>query len=194
MEKIIQNKKLILASASPRRQQLLAGLDLKFDILIPEVEEIYPESLKAEDVPVFLSELKSEAFKNQFGIEKNTIVITADTVVILNDKIIGKPKNSQDAIQILQRLSGNKHTVITGVCLRDEKKLISFSALSEVYFKNLSKEEIEYYVQNYQPLDKAGAYGIQEWIGYIGIEKIEGSFYNVMGLPTRKLWEEMNKM
>ena len=194
MENIKQNNKLILASASPRRQQLLAGLDLNFEILIPEVEEIYPESLKAADVPVFLSELKSEAFKNQFGIEKNTIVITADTVVILNDKIIGKPKDEQDAIQILQRLSGNKHTVITGVCLRDEKKTVSFSARSEVYFKNLSTEEIEYYVQNYQPLDKAGAYGIQEWIGYIGIEKIEGSFYNVMGLPTRKLWEELNRM
>ncbi len=190
--KVLRKHNLILASRSPRRQVLLDGLDLSFEIKVKNTKETYPSEMPVEEVPEFLSKLKAKAF----DIDKlmdNDIVITADTIVVLDGKIIGKPKSKKDAIRIISSLSGNKHTVITGVCLTSNKKQITFSASSTVYFKNIEKQDIEYYVEEYSPLDKAGAYGIQEWIGYIAIEKIEGSFYNVMGLPTQTLYDELLK-
>ncbi len=189
--------KIILASKSPRRQQLFNNLfpiykneGLNFEIKTKEVEEIYPENLKEEQIALYLSELKANAFKNE-ELDCNTIVITADTIVCLNNNILDKPKNYEEAVKTLKLLSGNKHTVITGVCIKSTNKIKSFYVSTDVYFKHLSLDEINFYVKNYKPYDKAGAYGIQEWIGYIGIEKIEGSFYNVMGLPTNRLYEEL---
>lgn len=181
---------LILASRSPRRQMLLRGLDLDFQVVVKNTDESFPKDMRCLDVPEYLSRKKAASvnLKNE---TENTIVITSDTVVILNNEIIEKPQNEKEAIEMLEKLSGQQHTVVTGVCLTSKKKQKSFSARSEVYFKKLSKTDIEYYVEKYQPFDKAGSYGIQEWIGYIAIEKIEGSFYNVMGLPTQQLYEEL---
>ena len=181
---------LILASRSPRRQMLLRGLDLDFQVVVKNTDESFPKDMRCLDVPEYLSRKKaaSVSLKNE---TENTIVITSDTVVILNNEIIEKPQNEKEAIEMLEKLSGQQHTVVTGVCLTSKKKQKSFSARSEVYFKKLSKTDIQYYVEKYQPFDKAGSYGIQEWIGYIAIEKIEGSFYNVMGLPTQQLYEEL---
>lgn len=181
---------LILASRSPRRQMLLQGLDLDFQVIAKNFKEDYPKNMKAEEVPEYLSRKKAEAYANYLEKEKN-IILTADTIVVLDDEIIHKPKNESEAIQMLQKLSGQEHTVITGVCLTSAKKQKSFSSKSKVHFRNISNEDIEYYVNKYQPYDKAGAYGIQEWIGYIAINHIEGSFYNVMGLPTQQLYEEL---
>jgi septum formation protein len=181
--------KIILASRSPRRQFLLKGLDIPFKVKVKEVEEKFPQHLKREKIALFLCDLKAEAFKNE--IDDKTLIITADTIVWINGKILNKPKNHKDAVNILSQLSGNMHEVITGVCLKTNKKTHSFYALTKVYFKKLSKNEIEYYVSNYKPYDKAGAYGAQEWIGYVAIERIEGSYFNVMGLPTRLLYEEL---
>jgi len=181
---------LILASRSPRRQMLMDGLDLSFEIKVKNVKEIYPEDMHYEEVPIFLSKLKAESF-DRSKLTKTDIVITADTIVVLGEKIIGKPKSKAEAKRIIKSLSGNKHKVITGVTLTSASKQKSFSSVSEVYFREINSQDIDYYVEEYMPLDKAGAYGIQEWIGYIGIEKIEGSFYNVMGLPTQLLYEEL---
>ena len=182
----LKNHRLILASASPRRRELLAGCDIDFILAEKfECKELYPADLAAEKVAEYLSQLKSNAYPHPFG-EKD-ILLTADTVVILGDKILGKPRSEAEAVEMISSLSGATHKVITGVTLRTAKRIISFSAESLVTFRNLDNEEILYYVEKYRPLDKAGAYGIQEWIGYIGIEGIEGSFYNVMGLPVQKL-------
>ncbi len=181
---------LILSSRSPRRQQLMAGLNLHFEIKAKNVKEIYPKEMLFEEVPAYLSKLKATAFKRD-KLEAHDILITADTIVVLEGQIIGKPKSKAEAIKILQALSGKRHKVITGVCLTSNTKQHIFSDTSEVYFKELNIKDIEYYVEEYSPLDKAGAYGIQEWIGYVGIDKIEGSFYNVMGLPTQMLYEEL---
>ena len=182
----LKNHRLILASASPRRRELLAGCDIDFILAEKfECEELYPADLAAEKVAEYLSQLKSNAYPHPLG-EKD-ILLTADTVVILGDKILGKPRSEAEAVEMISSLSGATHKVITGVTLRTAKRTISFSAESLVTFRNLDNEEILYYVEKYRPLDKAGAYGIQEWIGYIGIEGIEGSFYNVMGLPVQKL-------
>lgn len=190
--KNLRKRNLILASRSPRRQMLLDGLDVSFEIKVKNTKEVYPKDMPVEEVPIFLSKLKAKAF-DITKLYDNDIVITADTIVVLDGKIIGKPKSKKEAIKIIQSLSGNKHTVITGVCLTSNKKQVTFSAKSTVYFREISTEDIEYYVEEYSPMDKAGAYGIQEWIGYIAIEKIEGSFYNVMGLPTQMLYEELLK-
>jgi septum formation protein len=181
----------ILASKSPRRNQLFKSLGIEFEIIIKEVEEKYPNTLTKEEIPVFLAELKAKPFLHD--INGNDLVITADTIVWLNGKVLGKPKDKKDAIQMLQQLSGNEHQVITGVCLTSCDKQISFSSISNVHFKNLTHKEIEHYVSEFKPFDKAGAYGIQEWIGLIGISHIEGSFYNVMGLPVQRLYEEIQK-
>ena len=181
---------LILASRSPRRQTLLNGLDLDFQIIVKSTDESYPSDMPLEEVPEFLSKKKAKAI-DLSGRAKNTIVITADTVVILDKKIIEKPKSEEEAITMLQRLSGKSHTVVTGVSLTSLEKQMSFSASSKVHFRKLNPQDIEYYVHQYQPFDKAGSYGIQEWIGYIAIESIEGSFYNVMGLPTQLLYEKL---
>ena len=184
--------KLILASASPRRQELLKEAGFTFEVRLKNIEESYPEELKGEEVAEYLASLKAKAFEQEINADE--LIITADTVVRLEDKVLGKPKDREDAINILKLLSGKKHIVTTGVCLHSIAATESFSVHTEVYFKELSTEEIEYYVDNYKPYDKAGAYGIQEWIGYVGIEKINGSFYNVMGLPIQKLYERIREI
>lgn len=178
--------KIILASASPRRQQLMRDAGFEFEIRLKETEEIYPETLVSTEVPVYLSRLKAAAFADE--IQEGELLITADTVVCLGAKILGKPKNREHAIEILHQLSGQKHTVVTGVCLTTRHKQQTFSSFTDVYFKELTEDEIVYYIDHYKPFDKAGAYGIQEWIGYIGIKRIDGSFYNVMGLPVQQLY------
>ena len=168
-KKIFDKYKIILASQSPRRQELLKGLGLDFEVRPLHVEENYPEGLKGEEIAYYLSALKSRAFRFDNSCE-DCLVITADTIVWKDDQILPKPKDHADAVRILKELSGSMHEVITGVSLRTKDKMTSFHSSTKVYFKELSLEEIEYYIQHYQPFDKAGAYGIQEWIGYIGIE------------------------
>jgi septum formation protein len=180
----------ILASKSPRRQDLLRHIVPNFTIEIREVDEVYPESLEVDKVPEFLADLKASAYKN--NLSENDLVITSDTVVVLDNKIYGKPTDRKDAIDILSKLSGKIHQVITGVCLLTQHKQYLFSNVTYVHFKPLTLAEIEYYVDNFKPYDKAGAYAIQEWIGMIGIEKIDGCYFNVMGLPLQKLYEILN--
>ena len=183
----LKNHRLILASASPRRRELLADCDLDFVLAETfECEECYPADLEAEKVAEYLSQLKSNAYPHALG--ERDILLTADTVVILGDKILGKPHSAEEAHEMIASLSGATHKVVKGVTLRTAERTISFSAESLVTFRTLDSEEIDYYVEKYRPMDKAGAYGIQEWIGYIGIEGIEGSFYNVMGLPVQRLY------
>jgi septum formation protein len=187
----LKNKNIILASGSPRRQELFKALGLDFSIMVKTVEEIYPSTLKAAEITNYLAELKAAAFSE---LAENDIVITSDTIVWMNDKAIEKPKDKQLAIVMLQELSGRKHQVITSICIKTFTSQKVFYDETMVYFKPLSLEEIMYYVENYEPFDKAGAYGIQEWIGYIGVTKIEGSYFNVMGLPVHKLYEELMKL
>ncbi len=179
----------ILASKSPRRQELLHSLGINFQVVTKEVDESFPDYLTMEEIPVFLAELKAKHFLSD--LKENDLLITADTIVWFKAQVLGKPENRQDAIETLQKLSGHEHQVISGVCLTSLKKQKSFYSISNVSFKQLSLDEIEYYVSEYKPFDKAGAYGIQEWIGYIGITHIEGSFYNVMGLPIQQLYTEI---
>ena len=189
----LKDYRLILASASPRRRELLAACDLDFVLADKfECEERYPADLAADKVAEYLSQLKSNAYPHALG-EKD-ILLTADTVVILGDKILGKPHSEEEAVEMISSLSGATHKVVTGVTLRTAKQTISFSAESLVSFRTLDAEEVRYYVEKYRPLDKAGAYGIQEWIGYIGIEGIEGSFYNVMGLPVQRLYATLKEL
>ncbi len=188
----LKEKKIILASQSPRRHHLLKSIGVEFDILTGmETDESFPEVMLIDDVPIYLAQKKASTFHS--FIDDNTILITADTIVKINNKILNKPKNYKDAENMLKTLSGNKHTVITGVCLSAINKQECFKAYTDVYFDQLTDEEINYYIDNFKPFDKAGAYGIQEWIGYIGIKKIEGSYFNVMGLPVQKLYEELKK-
>ncbi|MBO7219990.1 MAG: septum formation protein Maf [Alistipes sp.] len=189
----LKNYRLILASASPRRRELLAACDLDFTLAEKfECEECYPADLEADKVAEYLSQLKSNAYPH--SLDKKDILLTADTVVILGDKILGKPHSEAEAVEMISSLSGATHKVVTGVTLRTAERTISFSAESLVSFRTLDAEEVNYYVEKYRPLDKAGAYGIQEWIGYIGIEGIEGSFYNVMGLPTQRLYQALKEI
>ena len=183
-------KNIILASQSPRRKELLNLLDLNFKVEIPKVNEVYPENIEVIKVAEYLANLKAKAFTN---ISCNTIVITADTVVILNKEILGKPKNKTEATKMLQSLSNRNHIVMTGVCIKSKEKTISFSNTTKVFFKQLTSSEINYYVENYKPFDKAGSYGIQEWIGAIGISKIEGSYFNVVGLPINTLYKNLKE-
>ena len=188
----IQDYHILLGSNSPRRRELLAGLDLDFEVkVIPGLEEHYPPTLQPEEIPVFLARQKAEAYIPTL-LDK-ALLITADTIVWNQNKVIGKPKDREDAIQMLQSLSGHEHHVVTGVCLTTTEKQKAFSVVSTVKFAALTDEEISYYVDKYHPFDKAGAYGIQEWIGYIGVESINGSFYNVMGLPVQRLYQELKK-
>lgn len=182
--------KIILGSNSPRRKELLSGLDIKFNVkVIPGLEENYPETLDPQEIPVFLSKQKAEAYLS--SLDDTMLLITADTIVWNGNAVIGKPKNRAEAIQMLRSLSGHEHHVVTGVCLTTMKKQLTFSVISSVRFASLNDEEIIYYVDKYKPFDKAGAYGIQEWIGYVGVESISGSFYNVMGLPVQRLYQEL---
>lgn len=182
----LKNYRLILASASPRRRELLAACDIDFVLAEKfECEESYPADLEADKVAEYLSQLKSNAYPHTLA--EGDILLTADTVVIAGGEILGKPKNNADAERMLKMLSGATHKVVTGVTLRTPSHTISFSAESLVTFRMLENEEIAYYIEKYRPLDKAGAYGIQEWIGYTAIEGLQGSFYNVMGLPVQKV-------
>lgn len=182
--------KIILASQSLRRRQLLEEIGLKYELRIKDVDESYPEELQCEEVVRFIAEKKSAAFANE-ELPEDTVLITADTIVWMNESSLLKPTDEKDAINMLGKLSGKKHRVATGVCLRSRKKKKVFHVLTDVYFKPLSIEEREYYVKKYKPFDKSGSYGIQEWIGLVGIERIEGSYTNVMGLPMKELYEEL---
>lgn len=183
----LKNYRLILASQSPRRRQLLSDAGLEFTLADRfECDETFPQDMPAEDVAEYLSRLKSEAYPEPLA--EGDILLTADTVVIADNRVLGKPSDRAEAIEMISLLSGCDHEVITGCTLRTASRQRSFSVRSKVHFRALDREEIEYYVDCYRPLDKAGAYGIQEWIGYVGIEGIEGSFYNVMGLPVQRLY------
>jgi septum formation protein len=192
LPELLSGYRLILASQSPRRKELLAGLDLKFEIIVrPDIGEDFPSGMDKFEIPDYLAMSKSEAYIDL--LDDKTILITADTIVWLKDEVVNKPENIEDAKIIVSKLSGNVHEVITGVCLRSARKVKIFHSLSKVWFRKLTDEEINYYIDHYKPMDKAGAYGIQEWIGYAGIEKIEGSFYNVMGLPVQTLYMELQE-
>ena len=183
----LKNYRLILASQSPRRRQLLSDAGIEFTLADRfECDETFPQDMPAEDVAEYLSRLKSEAYPEPLA--EGDILLTADTVVIADNRVLGKPSDRAEAIEMISLLSGCDHEVITGCTLRTASRQRSFSVRSKVHFRALDREEIEYYVDCYRPFDKAGAYGIQEWIGYVGIEGIEGSFYNVMGLPVQRLY------
>ena len=196
--------KIILASNSPRRKELLAGLDIPFEVkVIPGIDESYPDTLGAYDTAEYIARKKSSAYREL--VSDGVVVLTADTVVIAptadeqNDKegkgvILGKPKDAEEAHAMLRMLSGKTHHVVTGVCLVSKEKERSFSVVTEVTFKHLTDEEIDYYVAHYKPFDKAGAYGIQEWIGYVGCTGLKGSYFNVMGLPVQRIYEELQKI
>ena len=183
---------IILASNSPRRKELLAGLGVKFDVrLIADIDETYPDNIKSHDVAEYIAKKKAYAYKQ--SIASNELIITADTIVILGDEIFGKPLNADDAYAMLQKLSGKTHQVITGVCLLTKNEQRVFRVTTDVTFKELEMEEIKYYVDNYKPFDKAGAYGIQEWIGYIGVTSLNGSYFNVVGFPVQRIYTELQK-
>ena len=201
------NYKIILASNSPRRKELLAGLDIPFEVkVIKGIDESYPETLDAYEVAEYISSKKAEAYRGLLGEDAvQTLILTADTVVIAptadeqNDQegkgvILGKPKDEEDAVRMLRMLSGKTHHVVTGVCLTTRSQQRHFSVTTEVTFKQLSDAEIRYYISHYKPFDKAGAYGIQEWIGYIGCTGLKGSYFNVMGLPVQRIYEEIARM
>ncbi|MDX9882490.1 MAG: Maf family nucleotide pyrophosphatase [Prolixibacteraceae bacterium] len=180
---------IILASKSPRRQQLLSDLGLTFDPMETGADESFPDDMPVEKVAAFLAEKKADALLPE--LKGNQLVITADTIVVLEGKILNKPDDAAHARGMLQSLSGKKHEVITGVCLRSNEKKVVFSVATKVWFKKLSDEEIDFYIENCKPFDKAGAYGIQEWIGYVGIYRIDGSYFNVMGLPVQQLYTHL---
>ncbi len=186
----LEDYQLILASQSPRRHQMLKELGLDFKIQTKDVEEVYPDHLKGEEIPVYLAKLKAEAFV--LDMNEKELVITADTIVCVDDMVLGKPKDRDDAVNMLKTLSGRSHQVISGVCLKSKEKEATFSTTTHVHFKELSMEEINYYIDNYKPFDKVGAYGIQEWIGFVGIDGIEGSYFNVVGLPIQRLYQELS--
>lgn len=188
---MLTDKKIILASKSPRRRELLAGLNIPFEVIIHEIDEVFPDGLSMEEIPVYLAKLKALPFDDE--LRDDTLVITADTIVWIDGTVLGKPDDYEHAAVMLRQLSGKKHVVVTGVCLTSKEKQVAFSATTDVYFKDLSDSEIDYYLNNYHPYDKAGSYGVQEWIGYIAIERIEGSYFNVMGLPVQRLYEELLK-
>lgn len=181
----------VLGSQSPRRKELLAGIGIEFEVRTKDTEEIYPASLPAEEVPEFLSNLKAAALLPD--LQEHEAVICADTVVILDGKILGKPVDYEDARQMLSKLSGKKHTVITGVFIGSKTRSTSFSERTEVEFEHLSEDEIRYYIEKYLPFDKAGSYGVQEWIGYVAVKRMEGTYTNVMGLPTNRLYKEIRE-
>ncbi len=188
---MLKNYKIILASGSPRRQQFFKDFDFDFEVRLKEVEEIYPNHLKAQEITNYLAELKAKAFEGE--IADNEVLVTSDTLVWLHDKALGKPKDYDDAFQILKSLSNETHEVITSVCFKTSKKTETIFEVTKVTFIELSDEAICYYLDNYKPYDKAGAYGIQEWIGLIGISKIEGSYTNVVGLPTQKVYKYLTQ-
>lgn len=188
--KNLEGKKIILASQSPRRQELLKGIGIDFEVIVKKnIDESFDPKMPFEEVAAFLSNKKADAYDDLLS--DNSLIITADTIVCTSDEILNKPANFAEAKAMLLTLSGKKHKVITGVCIKTLGKVISFSSTSTVYFAELTIDEINYYITNYQPFDKAGAYGIQEWIGYIGITRLEGSYFNVMGLPVQLVYSKL---
>ncbi|NPD91441.1 Maf-like protein [Xylanibacter muris] len=188
----LKSKKIILASNSPRRRELLGGLGIEFEVrVLPDIDEAYPDNLPASEVALYIAREKAVAYKGTMS--AGEIVITADTVVIHGDRVLGKPVDDAEAVAMLSELRGCTHQVITGVCITGIDRQTAFSVTTDVTFRDISDEEISYYVNNYHPLDKAGAYGIQEWIGYIGVTKLEGSYYNVMGLPVQRIYNELKR-
>lgn len=186
----LKKYRIILASNSPRRKELLAGLGVDYEVrTLPDVDESYPLSLQGADIPLFISKVKADAYKSL--LKPDELMITADTIVWMDGIVLGKPLNRFGAIEMLRRLSGQTHHVYTGVTITTANRQHSFAVGTEVKFANLTDEEIVYYVDTYQPMDKAGAYGVQEWIGYIGVENISGSYFNVMGLPVQRLYREL---
>lgn len=183
---------IILATQSPRRHSLMKGAGFSYNVIIPEgIEEVFPETMEETEVPVYLAKLKASWFVGK--LTNKQIIITADTIVAYKGKVLGKPGSLEEAVEMLSLLSGRTHDVVTGVCFLSLDKEHAFSSVSRVHFRKFSKEEIFYYVNNYKPLDKAGSYGAQEWIGYVGIEWIEGSYFNVMGLPIQQVYTELEK-
>ena len=185
----LKGRKIILASASPRRKQLLEGLDIPFELRLRDCDESVPSTLDNEKVAIFLAKKKAAVYLTD--IAANEIIITSDTTVLKDHLLLNKPKDKEDAKRMLTTLSGSSHTVITGVCLSSKEKQICFDTRSVVKFKVLDNSEIDYYIAHYKPFDKAGSYGIQEWLGYIAIEKIEGSYFNIMGFPVHRIYEEL---
>lgn len=186
------NFKIILASNSPRRRELLAGLCLDFEVrVLPDIDESYPETLAALDTAEYIAAKKADAYRTAMAPDE--LIITADTVVIVGDEVLGKPANDREARDMLLKLSGRTHQVVTGVCLTTQQQSSRFSVRTDVTFKPLTEAEIQYYIEKYKPFDKAGAYGIQEWIGYIGCTGLNGSYYNVMGLPVQRIYTELQK-
>lgn len=189
----LKNYRIILASNSPRRKELLSGLGVDYEVrTLPDVSEDYPDTLQGADIPLYIAREKAEAYRPL--LQENELMITADTIVWLDGRVLGKPQDMAAAAQMLRDLSGRTHEVFTGVCLTTSCWQRSFSVGTEVRFSALADEEIEYYVQRFHPLDKAGAYGVQEWIGYVGVEHIAGSYFNVMGLPVQRLYRELKSI
>ena len=189
----LEKYKVILASGSPRRRELMAGLGVNYEVrILPDVDESYPDTLQVEEIPLYIAKEKADAYIPMM--QPDELIITADTIVWLDGKVLGKPRDREDALQMLRTMSGRTHKVFTGVCITTTDWQRSFTAQTEVRFATLSEDEIIYYVDNFKPMDKAGAYGVQEWIGFIGVENISGSYYNIMGLPVQKLYRELLKV
>lgn len=185
--------KIKLASNSPRRRELLSGLGIDYEVkLLPGIDETYPDTLQGEEIPVYIARKKADAYLPTM--EKDELIITADTIVYVDGKVLGKPHDESEARHMLHQLSGRSHQVITGVCITTCYFQQAFSAVTEVTFDTLTNEEIDFYIKNYHPMDKAGSYGIQEWIGFIGVSGIQGSYFNVMGLPVQRLYQELKKI
>lgn len=190
--RLVGDYKVILASNSPRRKELLGGLGIPFEVrTLQGIDESYPDTLRGAEIPIHISGKKAEAYKRTMA--DNELIITADTIVYDNGQVLGKPKDREEAVQMLRQLSGHAHEVITGVSIVTKEKTTQFASTSKVFFAPLTDEEIAYYVDNYHPFDKAGAYGIQEWIGFVAVTRIEGSYFNVMGLPIQRLYTELLK-
>lgn len=193
---ILENLKkyqITLASNSPRRKELLSGLNLDYKVkILPDIDETYPDTLKGEDIPLYIARKKAEAYKSIMS--KNELIITADTIVYTDGEVLGKPKDEADARRMLHALSGRSHQVITGACITTSGFQRSFASVTEVTFDILTDEEVDFYISTYSPMDKAGAYGIQEWIGFIGVSKLNGSYFNVMGLPVQRLYRELKNI
>jgi septum formation protein len=195
LQTLLKNKRIILASASPRRRQLMEGLDIQLEIIsFPDHDETYPDGLKEKEVAEYLAVSKAKHFLSRYTADDNTIIITADTIVWYENRVLNKPVDANDAYTMLKKLSGKTHEVYTGVCITYKNHHKVFSSLSEVEFAALEDDEIKYYIDTYKPYDKAGSYGAQEWIGYVAIKRIEGSFFNVMGLPIRQVYAELKEM
>jgi septum formation protein len=189
LKELLAHKNIILASGSPRRQQFFKDMDLSYSIRLKEIEEVYPDGLQGAEITNYLAELKANAFEKE--LDTNDLLITSDTIVWLNESALGKPTDADDAFAMLQKLSNKTHEVITSVCIKSIAKTEVFHCITKVTFTTLSEAAIQYYLDQYQPFDKAGSYGIQDWIGLIGISKIEGSYTNVVGLPTELLYQKL---